>query len=496
MRRSLLLLILVQLSVPARGQDTSSSREAQIIDRAMREVVRKAEPAVASILVSRSQDYNRLLKDSPSTDKPGDLGGFDRNKASQILSETIKDESRREKLLRRLDLSDPEYVPESYGTGVAISAEGLILTNFHVVRDATKIYVRLPGGKGSYANLHAGDYRSDLAVLQPLDPSFKPATFLRPGGDSLQKGQLILTLTNPYAPGFRDANPRVSWGLVSNLHRKLPQSRSRAEQENWTINQLGTLIQIDRSVPVGSSGGVLLNLKGEMLGMLTSLGGVTGEPGGALAVPLDGYMASIVGVLEKGEEVDYGFLGIRFKFDPRFQFHPRGTGSEVGGVVIGSPASMAGLVQGNVIVAVNDRPVRDDDDLRFAVGRALAGTTVRLHVQNRLEALSATIVKSQPIEGNIVSAKHPFVRGLRVDYTSILVPGVSQVILPGVYVREVEKGSPADSARLQDAIITKVAGQAVQTPAEFYAIMPKTGSVELTLTGIDEQQREKHVTLD
>ena len=165
--------------------------------------------------------------------------------------------------------------------------------------------------------------------------------------------------------------------------------------------------------------------------------------------------------------------------------------------MIGSPASMAGLVQGNVIVAVNDRPVRDDDDLRFAIAIALAGTTVRLHKQDRLEALPVTLVKSAPIDGNIASVKHPFVRGLRVDYTSLLVQrGPSQVILPGVYVREVEKGSPADSARLQDAIITKVAGQAVQTPAEFYAIMPKTGSVELTLTGIDEQQREKHVTLD
>src|SRR4029077_5074316 len=120
------------------------------------------------------------------------------------------------------------------------------------VEGAAKIYVRLSGGKGSYANIHAGDPRSDLAVLRLLDSSVFPVPFLRPASSQLRKGQLILTMTNPFAPGFRDASPRASWGIISNLRQKLPQGSAQTEQDKWTLNQLGTLLQIDRSLPIGS----------------------------------------------------------------------------------------------------------------------------------------------------------------------------------------------------------------------------------------------------
>src|SRR5882762_6997101 len=105
MRRFFLLLILVSSSTSALCKDNSSPREVQLIDQAMQETARKAEPAIASILVSRSEDYRRLLKDSPPADQPGELGGFDRLLARKTLSETIKDSSRLEAILRRLDLS-------------------------------------------------------------------------------------------------------------------------------------------------------------------------------------------------------------------------------------------------------------------------------------------------------------------------------------------------------------------------------------------------------
>src|SRR5207249_9340904 len=139
-------------------------------------------------------------------------------------------------------LSDPEQVPESYASGVVVSAEGLVLTNFHVVRDATKIYVRLPGGKGSYANIHAGDSRSDLAVLRLLDSSLTPLPFLRPGTSQVQKGQLILSLANPFAPGFRDARPRAGWGIVSNLRQTSPKRPARVELSNLFLYNFATLI--------------------------------------------------------------------------------------------------------------------------------------------------------------------------------------------------------------------------------------------------------------
>src|SRR5438105_11324426 len=149
MRRFFLSSLVIVLSAPAPvgAQDSSALGEAQVIDKAMVEVVRKAEPAIASIFVSRSENYRRLLKDAPPADQPGELGAFDRDKAKKILATTIKEPGRLAAELRRLDLSDPEQVPESYASGVVVSAEGLVLTNFHVVRDAAKIYIRLPGDK-------------------------------------------------------------------------------------------------------------------------------------------------------------------------------------------------------------------------------------------------------------------------------------------------------------------------------------------------------------
>jgi serine protease Do len=311
-------------------------------------------------------------------------------------------------------------------------------------------------------------------------------------------------MTNAFAPGFRDANPHAAWGIISNLHQKLPQNSSTREQDNWTVNQLGTFIQIDRSLPIGSSGGALLNLEGQMVGIITSAGGISGEPGGALAVPLDSAMRRIIAVLEKGEEVEYGFLGIQFRrqngFGPQNNF--RGAGVQFGDVVANSPAKKAGLEPGDSILAVDDFPVSQNDDLRFAIGRSLAGTTVKLKVRRALgqtETIPVTVVKSTVTEGFIASVKNPFAHGVRVDYTSTVTQrGFTSAEIPrGVVVREVQKGSQAESARLQDATIIRVDDQEVRTPAEFYEKMDKKGPVKLTLSAVDDDNnRPQEVTLD
>jgi serine protease Do len=498
MRRFVIFTVagILASSAAAWGQD-SSLGEAQVIDKAMTEAIRKAEPAIASIFVSRSNEYRKLLKDSPPEDQPGELRGFHAEKAKKILAATIKESGRLEAELRKLDLSDPEHVPESYGSGVVISAQGLVLTNFHVVRDAAKIYVRLPGGKGSYANIHAADSRSDLAGLRLLDSSLAPLPFLRPSGGEVHKGQLILTMVNPFAPGLRDASPRAGWGIVSNLRQK----RTNPPQDpmKWTFQHHGTLIQTDRSLPLGSSGGALVNLQGELVGLITSQTGVTGD--GAYAVPLDASMSRIIQVLEKGEEVEYGFLGIHFgSRDFPFQARPRVPGVSFGGVIRGSPAEKAGLMDRDVILAVDDVPVYERSDLMLAVGKALAGSIVRLKVlrsSQQTEVLPVTVAKFNQIEPFIASVKHPFARGIRVDDTSVIAQrNQGEGIPPGVFVREVEKGSAAEAAQLQGANIIAVDDKEVQSPADFYQKMRKTGPVELTLASVDNKGRPLKVKLN
>ena len=194
--------------------------------------------------------------------------------------------------------------------------KGLILTNYHVVRDAVLVYVRLPGGKGGYANIHAADSRSDLAVLkvkrEVTAHIVRPLSF----GDAgkLQRGQFVLTLANPYAAGFRDGQPSASWGILSNIRRRVPMPHIPEEERVKSLHHYGTLLQTDARLNLGCSGGALLNLHGELIGLTTSYAAIHGgdTPGG-FAVPIDASFRRILDVLMDGEEVEYGLLGVSWK---------------------------------------------------------------------------------------------------------------------------------------------------------------------------------------
>ena len=156
----------------------------------------------------------------------------------------------------------------------------------------------------------------------------------------------------------------------------------------------------------------------------------------------------------------------------------------------GSPAIKARLEAHELILEVNDVPVHENDDVMLEVGKVMAGSTIRLKVakrNGREEIVPVTLAKYYQAGPVIASVKHPFVRGMRLDDTSLLAQrGWEREIPAGVLVREVEKGSQAEAAQLQDAIVTQVDGQEVHTPAEFYEKMRKAGALKLTLAGVDE----------
>src|SRR5262245_3799447 len=168
--RAVPLFALLALTVagPGRGADPESGLPA--LQRAVEQAVARAEPAVACVLVSRSEDYYRRLGErAPSPDTPGRLGKFAPAPAMPPVFRgrwRQPEENPDDALRRRLDLSNPDNTPESFGSGVVIDPAGLVLTCAHVVRNATKVFVRLPGGKESWADIHASDPRSDLAVLR------------------------------------------------------------------------------------------------------------------------------------------------------------------------------------------------------------------------------------------------------------------------------------------------------------------------------------------
>jgi serine protease Do len=192
-------------------------------------------------------------------------------------------------------------------------------------------------------------------------------------------------------------------------------------------------------------------------------------------------MKRIIDKLSKGEEVEYGFLGISQSGNELDSWRP----------TPGGPAAFAGMRDGDVIKSVDGLPINRNDDLLFAISVALAGTEVEMVVETdrRRRVLHPRLAKTNWRSSDpVIAANRPApVHGLRVEYTSVLFEGASPRdadIPPGVLVREVTDGSPAAKADLrpEKECVVEINGQPVNSPKEFYdAVHRAKGAIELTL---------------
>ncbi|HTM52763.1 MAG TPA: trypsin-like peptidase domain-containing protein, partial [Pirellulales bacterium] len=253
---------------------------------------------------------------------------------------------------------DPEFIPNEYATGVVVDAAGLILTAHHVLREDCDYWVTTPDRKTYKVTKVVGaDPRSDLAVMAIEATDLAPIRF----GDAskLRKGQIVITLGNPYAIA-RDGQASASWGIVSNIARKDGPTPGRDGQPGKpAMHQYGTLIQTDAKLNLGTSGGALLNLEGEMVGLTISLAATLGyeQPAG-FAIPVDETFHRALKSLRQGNEVEYGFLGISLPqpYDTRWRGKK---GVLVVDVLEGTPADRYGLRKDDVITQVNGIDVHD-----------------------------------------------------------------------------------------------------------------------------------------
>jgi S1-C subfamily serine protease len=305
-------------------------------------------------------------------------------------------------------------------------------------------------------------------------------------GEKVMKGQFVVSLANPFAAGYYDGSPSASWGIISNIRRRAPGKPVGREQDRakMTIHHLGTLLQIDARLNLGCSGGALIDLKGELIGLTSSQAALTGgESAGGFAVPMNARIKQIVQRLKEGREVEYGFLGVQF-----IQEGYRGQGVHVR-VLSGSPANKAGIPESAIIRAVDGIPVRETDDLLYTISTLMAGSKARLEIVGDPIPKIVTLVKLY-VPGPVVAANRPpLVHGLRVDYTSVLSQRTNSgfEIPNGVFVSEIIPGSPAEKAKLKDAIITHVNDQPVSTPNEFYRVAAqKQGPVKVRLNRGEE----------
>lgn len=487
------------LPAPATAQEPTHSQLLAAFEKKLQQTAARVGPSIACVVASRSNRYPK-----PTSETPGKLGTFD-------PKEFLKSDAtpKRAALAKALDLADPHSIPNhGYAGGVVIDATGLVLTTYHAIEGATKVYVYLPGSRGSYADIFAADSRSDLAVLRLINPpnDLKPIKFgdvrIRPRGmdkATLSPGKLVMLLTNPYSSSFRFDKPSAAFGSITNVRYRVPNPNSRIDspgEKQESHYKCGPLLEHDIKVNGGTTGGAIVNLDGELVG-LTTAGAVVydKELGPGYALPADDNFLRIVDVLRRGKEVEYGFLGVTLP--------PTAAGVEIDSVTPLGPAQSAGLRGGDIITHINGYPAESYDDLLLLIGSALAGSKIKLHVNRFGEKIEAevTLAKFRNKQPFIASVQPEPVFGLRVDYNSILAvqltgPRNDPVSVPaGVCVREVLEDSPADKQfkTLGDDpkrwLITHVNGETIANPSGFYKAARGQERIKLTL--IDPKERTK-----
>ncbi len=202
--------------------------------------------------------------------------------------------------------TDADFMPNEFGAGVVVG-DGQILTNYHVLGDPqSSSYFVWTQHRPFRAKIVAADPWYDLAVLSIEDSRVRPIQF----GDAstVRKGQLVLALGNPQAIA-RDGEVSASWGIVSNVLRRAPPVPQRSDDPlgKETIHHYGTLIQTDAKLNFGFSGGALINMQGEMVGLTTSFAaGVGFESSAGFAIPVNDRFRRVVESLREGRKPEYG----------------------------------------------------------------------------------------------------------------------------------------------------------------------------------------------
>jgi serine protease Do len=261
------------------------------------------------------------------------------------------------------------------GSGVIVTASGRILTNAHVINNAHRIKVMLHDGTEVAAKVIGKDTRADLAVLQLEGkvPALKPI----PWGDSnvLRLGEIVLAIGDGLGVG-----KSVSMGIVSAKGRGL----RLAEYEDF--------IQTDAAINPGNSGGALVNIRGELVGINTAIASRTGGYQGiGFAIPTN-MAKPIMEALMKDGKVARGYLGVNIHTVSPQIAKRYGLGADKGVLIFGvaenGPAAKVGLVEGDVVTAINGKEVKTDDALRKMIGNAKPGATVELEVVHRNQKTS------------------------------------------------------------------------------------------------------------
>ena len=327
-----------------------------------------------------------------------------------------------------------ELKRQSLGSGFIISRDGYILTNYHVIENATKITITLSDEREYEATVVGRDPKTDIALIKIPSDGNLPVAYLG-DSDSLEVGEWLIAIGNPFGLAHT-----VTVGIVSAKGRVIG------------IGNYDNFIQTDASINPGNSGGPLFNTNGEVVGINTAI--VAAGQGIGFATPINMVKEILKSLKEEGRATR-GWLGVNIQpIDETIAktFNLAGTkGALVGDVIADTPAEKAGIKRGDVIVRFNGKDIDSYHDLPRIVGNTKVGKVVDVVVirngeKNILKVLIEELKDSPVIKSSVqISDK----LGLIVSDIEPLEAKRLNIPAEGIVVREVKKGSLADEYDLR-----------------------------------------------
>jgi Do/DeqQ family serine protease len=275
--------------------------------------------------------------------------------------------------------SRSEFRRPGLGSGVIIDKRGLVLTNFHVVKGADEISIRLSDKREYRGQILGTDPKTDLAVVR-FQPDHELTVAALGNSDALRVGEWAIAIGNPFG-----LDQTVTVGVISATGRS---DVGIATYENF--------IQTDASINPGNSGGPLVNLKGEVIGVNTAI--VAAGQGIGFAIPINMVKRVVDQLVDKGKVVR-GWLGVALQPlspDLAQSLGLSGTnGAVVSSTITGSPAAQAGLQQGDVIIAYDKVPVEDYRHVQRLVAETRVGKNVTLQIVRKKQTMEVAVTVAE-----------------------------------------------------------------------------------------------------
>lgn len=266
----------------------------------------------------------------------------------------------------------------SLGSGVIVSPEGYVLTNNHVVETADEIEVALADGRKAAAKVVGADPETDIAVVK-IDMQNLPAITLG-HAEQAKVGDVVLAIGNPFGVG-----QTVTMGIISALGRN-----------HLGINTFENFIQTDAAINPGNSGGALIDTNGNLLGINTA---IYSRSGGSLgigfAIPVTTVKSVMDSIISSGQVVR-GWIGVEPQditpeLAESFGFTQK-SGAIIAGVLKGGPADRAGMRPGDILVAVDGKPIADTTDMLNLIAQLTPGNKAKMTVRRKSQESTLDVI--------------------------------------------------------------------------------------------------------